>query len=195
MPLLRWHTEADGARTVYPWYCEVGWWTRRSRQAGVPRTAWYMYHRPRKTPKLGENLDNFVENSTNIYVASSDSTPEGERDRPPRPRIPDTPPARCPRRGPRPTRTRRPRPRRCRAACPRRWRPRRPGPGGRSGPRSRRRHGPRPRGRPASAGPARPRPGRAGPGQPWCRPRSSRSDTAKVSVMPEIMSVMSCNSR
>ena len=60
-------------------YCEVGWWTRRSRQAGVPRTAWYMYHRPRKTPKLGENLENFVENSTNIYR---------ERSGPPTPRSP-----------------------------------------------------------------------------------------------------------
>lgn len=63
-------------------YCEVGWWTRRSRQAGVPRTAWYMYHRPRKTPKLGENLENFVENSTNIYR---------ERSGPPTPRSPRRP--------------------------------------------------------------------------------------------------------
>ena len=70
-------------------YCEVGWWTRRSRQAGVPRTAWYMYHRPRKTPKLGENLENFVENSTNIYRERSgppDPTrPDGRRDAHPTP--------------------------------------------------------------------------------------------------------------
>ena len=70
-------------------YCEVGWWTRRSRQAGVPRTAWYMYHRPRKTPKLGENLENFVENSTNIYRERS-GPPDPTRPRRPTRRASDT---------------------------------------------------------------------------------------------------------